>query len=379
MKYKILQLSFILLYTLVGECQDLKFYTPPGDISQNSIGDIHQDVNGFLWFATRHGVNRYNGLEFKNFLSENEDENGLRSNTIKCFLSDTDGNVWIGTLGGGIVIFDIKTNSFSSKYKEVLEGLNHVHINALFMDSQENIWIGTAKSGLKCLEKGSDKLRHFVSSSVTDIIEDENGNILISSRGGGLSFYNPEKDSFSFFNATNIPFLGSDNVIRCLYKGISGTIWIGTNEGVLKLNSDSFGNPIFDKLKLEDSFLNEYLSGVVIQCILEDSQSRLWIATENKGLILYDLKKKMSTKYQYDPKERYNIKSNSIWSLFEDRHGTVWIGTYKNGIKKVDPREQKFQQILASSDTKFYVSYGLISSFAEDDNGNLWVGTDGGG
>jgi signal transduction histidine kinase/ligand-binding sensor domain-containing protein/CheY-like chemotaxis protein/AraC-like DNA-binding protein len=378
-KYKILQLAFILLCALTGQCQDLKFYTPPGNVSQNSIADIHQDKNGFLWFATRHGANRYNGLEFKNFLSEQDNQNGLRNNTTNCFLSDPEGNVWIGTLGGGIVVFDIKTHSFSPKYKEILENLNHAHINSLFMDSHENIWIGTASNGLKCLKKGSDKLRHFTSNDVTDIIEDENGNILISSRGGGLSFYNPEKDFFNFFNAKNIPFLNSDNVIRCLYKGISGIIWIGTNRGVLKLSSDSFGNPIFDKLKLNDPFLNEYLSGVVIQCILEDSQSRLWIGTENKGMILYDLKQQKATKYQYDLQGRYNIKSNSIWSIFEDRDGTVWIGTYKNGIKKVNPREQKFQQILASSDTKFYVSYGLISSFAAGDDENLWVGTDGGG
>jgi len=370
---------FILMNTLLGQSQELKFYTPPGSISQNSIAAIHQDKNGFLWFATRHGANLYNGLEFKSFFSKNETPNGLRNDRISCFLSDSEGNVWIGALGGGIVVYNIETHSFSPKYVEILKSLDHAHVNSIFMDRQENIWIGTSREGLKLLKKDSQELKHFSVGNVTDIIEDENGNILISLRGNGLCFYNPEKDTYRFFNSANVPSMSSDNVVRCLYKGASGIIWIATNQGVLKLSSDSFGNPVFDRLELKDTFLNEYLSSVVIQCILEDSQSRLWIGTENKGLILYDLKKQSATKYQYDLNGRYNIKSNSIWSLFEDRHGTVWVGTYKNGIKKVDPREQKFQQVLASSDTKFHVSYGLISSFAEDENGSLWVGTDGGG
>lgn len=389
-KNKILQLALILLYTSGSQCQDLKFYSPPGNISQNSIEAIHQDKNGFLWFATRHGVNRYNGLEFKSFFSEKESPNGLRSNTINCFMSDAEENVWIGTLGGGIAVFDIKTHSFSSKYTEILENLNHCHINTMFMDSKENIWIGTEKNGLKLLEKGSHQLKNFISNhsednssipsnNITGIIEDEHGNILLSTWGGGLCFYHPEKHLFKVFNDKNAPFVADDNIIRHLAKGVSRNIWVATNRGVLQLSSDSFGNPIFNQLKLNNPSLTEYMEDAAIICLLEDSQSRLWIGTENKGLILYDLKQQEAIKYKYDPKGRYNIKANSIWSLFEDRHGTVWIGTYKNGLKKVDPREQKFQQISASSESKLHVSYGLISSFAEDENGNLWVGTDGGG
>lgn len=388
--HKILKFAFFLLCTLDSQCQDLKFYSTPGNISQNSIEAIHQDKNGFLWFATRHGVNRYNGLEFKSFFSEKESPNGLRSNSISCFISDAEGNVWIGTLGGGIAVFDIRTHSFSSKYTEILEDLNHCHITIMFMDSRENIWIGTDKNGLKILKKGSNKLKHFISrnsedktsipsNSITDIIEDEYGNIIMSTWGAGLCFYYVEKDLFRVFDNTNIPFMADDNVILSLAKGTSGNIWIATSQGVLKLNSDSFGNPIFEQFNYNSSSLTEYMKDVTIISLLEDSQSRLWIGTENKGLILYDLKQEKGTKYQYDPIGRYNIKANSIWSLFEDRHGTVWIGTYKNGIKKVNPSEQKFHQVSASSASKFHVSYGLVSSFVEDENGNLWVGTDGGG
>ena len=162
-------------------------------------------------------------------------------------------------------------------------------------------------------------------------------------------------------------------------RGKNGSIWLGCTNGVLKLETNSVGNPVFSKLKIEDPEINLLLEDVVIHSLIEDSNSRLWIGTENKGLIFYDLKSNQASKFDYADKGKYNIESNSIWSLFEDRHGTVWVGTFKHGIKKVDPREQKFQYIGANADSKLELSYGLVSSFAEDDIGNLWVGTDGGG
>ena len=380
-------LTCLLLCAWKSQCQELKFYTPPGNISQNSISSIHQDKNGFLWFGTRYGVNRYNGLEFKTFLSEKGNDDGLRSNTISCFINDYDGNIWFGTLGGGLTVYDIELQSYSSKYKEALKGIDNYHINTLYMDSKENIWIGTLRNGVKLLKKGADQLKHFVtdpnygipSNKITGINEDKFGNIIISTWNSGLCFYNPNKGVFKTYSHVNEPMIPRDNIIRCLSKGKTEDLWIGTHHGVLKLHTDSLGNPVFNKLSLENAKGEPFLKDGVILCLEEDSKSRLWVGTENKGLLLHDLKQQQTVKYQYDQKEEYNIESNSIWSIFEDQHGTVWVGTYKNGIKKVDPREQKIQKLTARSNSKFNISYGLVSSFAEDENGNLWIGTDGGG
>lgn len=388
-RYKICPLSFLLFISFVLVGQDLKFYTPPGKVSQNSITNIIQDDNGFLWFGTRYGANRYNGLEFKTFLSAKENKLGLRNDAINCFLNDSERNLWIGTLGGGITIFNIDLQNFNTSHNKTLESLNSEQIGALFMDSRKNIWIGTIKSGLKLLEKGSKHLKHFFSevddqrslpsNHIVGIGEDKNGNIVISTWGGGISIYNYERNIFTNYNHENTPLIPKGSIIRSSAQGENGVIWIGCRDGVLKLETNSVGNPVFSKLIAEDPEINALLNDVVIHSILEDSNSRLWIGTENKGLILYDLKTQSSSKFNYADKGKYTIESNSIWSLYEDRHGTIWIGTFKHGIKKVDSREQKFEYVGANKDSKIELSYGLVSSFAEDENGNIWVGTDGGG
>jgi len=80
--------------------QNLKFYRPIGDISQNSITSIVQDHQGFLWFGTKYGLNQYNGVAFHTFLHNKDEENGLTNSSIECLMIDSEQNIWVGTFGG---------------------------------------------------------------------------------------------------------------------------------------------------------------------------------------------------------------------------------------------------------------------------------------
>ena len=370
-------------------CQEIKFYTPAGDLSQNTITDIIQDQNGFLWVGTQYGLNRYNGLEYEVFLPNETQENGISGSSITTLANDTDGNIWIGTYGMGISVVNPNSTSFIEPFSGFNNQINAPFVTDIYFDSNGKVWVGTQKNGLKLVDKQTQKVHHFFAAEgqknrlsvnyVTCITEDINHNILIGTWGGGLSIYNVKKDLFQTINHSTHPLLPNNNIIRCLSKGKNNTIWLGTQQGLFKWQNKSGTNGTLQPLKCIDNKVADILSSAIVLSILEDSQGRLWIGTENKGLFEYDQQSQRMLHYEYDVNYKYSLSSNSIWSLFEDHQGSIWIGTFKKGLLKIDPNEEKFAHISAKFESKHTLSYGLVSAFVEDSDKNIWVGTDGGG
>jgi ligand-binding sensor domain-containing protein len=112
-----LGLQFIFLLCLVISSWSQKFVfekiTTREGLSQNSITDIYQDKNGFLWIGTHDGLNRYDGYNFKIFCVNYCKKNGISSNLVFRITEDEDGNMWLGTSDEGVCKFDVKTEQFT--------------------------------------------------------------------------------------------------------------------------------------------------------------------------------------------------------------------------------------------------------------------------
>ncbi len=378
----------LFLFPFCIYCQEVKFHAPIGSISQNTITTIAQDDYGFLWFGTQYGLNRYNGVDFTTYLHSPTDSLSISNSSIESLMCDSEGNIWVGTYGGGVNILNRKTQSWNKGYGTIQKNLNGHYISVMYEDRAGGIWIGTEKNGLKYWDKKTDEIRHFIarkekyklsSNYITGITEGENGELWIATWGGGICKLDKERSQFDCYKSDASIDLPRDNVIRSFYKGKDGWLWIGTHQGIRKINISTEKGVVFENIETPDKKLFEQLQKAIVLNLIEDSQSQLWIGTENKGLFLYDIKTKSLRLFKYDPNSKYSINSNSIWSLFEDSFKTVWVGTFKNGIRKVDRFEQKFGLISDDSKSKVNISNGLVSAFAEDENGNIWVGTDGGG
>ena len=194
--------------------------------------------------------------------------NSISSNNIKCIKREDSGNLWIGTTGGGINYFNVKTKQFK-RYQRNQQDIFSLHNNdvyALMIDLEENIFVGT-KKGIEKLMKGNVKFEQV--SSINDVLclyEDRFGRIWAGVDDVGLLKYNAEKNIFEPYFQEYLKFC-----IRTMLFDSNDNLWVGGDNGL------SFFN-------LEDSTFINYtrLDGLptnLIMGILEDNYKNLWVST----------------------------------------------------------------------------------------------------
>ena len=152
---KILICLFIsFTYLLYGKDLQFEHLMIEDGLSQSTVFDIIQDSEGFLWFATQDGLNRYDGYSFKIYYSDANITNSITDNNIQVIREDSFGNLWIGTAGGGLNKFNRKAGAFTVyKYDQNdPSSIRSNHVTSILIDNNGIIWIGTLGGGLNKLD-----------------------------------------------------------------------------------------------------------------------------------------------------------------------------------------------------------------------------------
>src|ERR1700758_736459 len=113
--------------------RNLKFthLTANDGLSQGYVTAILQDRRGFMWFATRDGLNRYDGNTFVVYKNNPNDPTSLSSNFIQALMEDDHGDLWIATLTGGINRFDPTTEHFT-RYRHDRSNSNSISGDSVY-------------------------------------------------------------------------------------------------------------------------------------------------------------------------------------------------------------------------------------------------------
>ena len=245
---RILILFSCYTFNLLGQHEQFVFehITQKDGLSQSSVYAIFQDKQGFMWFGTRDGLNRYDGYRFKIFQHKIIDSLSLRSNEVHVIVDDTIGNLWIGTTGGGLNIFDPVHELFYKAAADQLITTTHNMVNSIFRDSKGNMWIGT-KNGLYQASADRDFYRTFkirvkeISEIIDDksykgiivrnIAETRHHNLLLASDHGMLC-YNPKTKTIKLLDTPN-----SQNLIfTTTFQENDSTFWFGLFDyGVMRI------------------------------------------------------------------------------------------------------------------------------------------------
>ncbi|KAA3634908.1 MAG: response regulator [Bacteroidetes bacterium] len=365
--------SFSPTWCFSQKAEDLQIVHLKNELSGNSITAIFQDHQGFLWFGTRSGLYRFNGVEFISYECDHHIPGSLPSCYIQTIYEDKDQQLWIGTLEGGLNKYLRDKDQFVS-YRPSTQNSNSISSDVIweiFEDSKDRMWIGTS-SGLDLFDPEQGTFQNFQPYSnsesirkrlVNFVTEDPRGNIWISTRGNGVLklLENPD-NTFDFETNDSLNRKLTDLYIRCGYQGKNGDIWIGTENGLNRL----FHDP--EKGYQVEAF-PEF--GYAILAVFEDNQGRVWFGAENTGLFMMD---KVTRKViQFSSQANLpGLSSNSVWSIYEDKVETLWFGTFNNGLNKLDKYHIQFRQFKQ-------LPSGNVSCFYEETTGNIWIGTDGGG
>ncbi len=211
--------------------------------------------------------------------------------------------LWIGTYLDGVYVLDMRTGH--TRHYTRGNGLKALTSNEIFCikkDSRGNVWIGTNGDGLNMYEPGSGIFYRFLPNNpgpvegtlplngfIRSIEEDKSGNIWIGSYGTGIAVYNPRYNSFRVLNLKNSN-LPSDNILT-IHADSYDNIWVGTPGGGLCL----FDNKTNRFMAYSET---EGLSNAVVCKILEDDAGKLWLST-NKGISSFDLKTRNFKNYSH--------------------------------------------------------------------------------
>ncbi|WP_299553814.1 hybrid sensor histidine kinase/response regulator transcription factor [Seonamhaeicola sp.] len=302
-------------------------------ITNNSSYSLFIDSNFDLWLGMGDGtVNRTNTSPFEVYqLSPSVPTSSLSFNVVVSLYLNKN-ILWIGTGGGGLDKFDLKTRTFHN-YSHNAESAHSIPSNivmSVIQDSKGNLWTGNSVENILAVKKpDSDEFYEpeikikSVHTIVFDLAEDDKGQIWIATYNRGLYVYNKTLKKYINYQFTNDSGNGLvlDKLLRLLFDS-SGKLWIGTlNNGVQILD---IKKEVFQSL--QDIGFDQVLKITKpVRDIYEDSQKNIWITTEGQGVFRLNIKDNNFKHYS----KTQGFPSNSVYGIIEDNSGNFWFGTNK--------------------------------------------------
>ncbi|MCX6290175.1 MAG: ATP-binding protein [Bacteroidetes bacterium] len=351
-------------------------------LSHATVYCSFQDSQGFMWFGTEDGLNKYDGYSFEVYKSDPADRRTISNNIIRCIFEDSKQNLWVGT-DNGLNVYNRSNGSFSH-YQNVASdaaSLSNNIVSSLAEDKNGTLWIGTS-GGLNAFDHATKKFTVYknnpsdfssISSNViSSLAVDAAGILWIGTAANGLNAFDPAtKKCRRFQSVTNDKQSLSENEITCLKADHSGALWIGTLNGGLNALNTSTGK--FTRYTSEPGGLSQ--NSVFSVC--EDKTGMVWIATMGGGLDAFDPASGKFMVYKYDRQNIESLSSNKTWNIFEDNAGTIWIST-SGGVSYYNRTISKFVTYQANPGADGEVNNNVYSIY-EDQEGRVWTGILGGG
>lgn len=381
----------------------LDTWTTENGLPNNSLLELRQTRDGYLWFTTFNGVGRFDGKNFTILRRANTPM--FRSNVISTFWEDHNENLWFGVQEGGVVCLRkdgtmLRLDSTFGFTDKMIRGWAENLIpsspdyGTVYLTANKGVYAITPDSSGKAFTIRRDAVYNLDTPEVSqEILLDKRGGFWQGTRVG--LYYRPSRlnpQDLRVFNSSNgLP----NKSVECLFEDRSGTIWIGTRKGVCRY---------VDGKIIQDSALQNLTP---VHDFTEDRDGNLWIGADN-GVLLWTKSSPNPHLYRYSTAD--GLSDNSVRSLVEDTEGNIWIGTYYGGLNRlkrgmfsrIEPSMglvnpivyatlqtrdgdmwvatfNGVQCITPKKTTTYTTQNGLVTalarSLAEDSSGNVWIGT----
>lgn len=342
-------------------------------LSNNSVKSIFQDSNGFMWFGTNNGLNRWDGYHFQFFKLPVSERFSFFRRRITAINEDAQHNLWVGALWG-VSVYSGPKKQFQNLFYIPSKGGNPLAMDdfvrgGIQVDKQNNIYIGTESLGLLYCKNATLVAKQIaleengVKSYSYNVrcVKPGNGNkIWVFVQNKGLCLLDQASMTVRVVNSALV-------FANCLEVD-SNKVWIGTPGGVY----------LFDILSntCTKAFTTLYskLSSEFVVSIIKDKNQKIWIGT-NRGInIWYPSLAQMEFLQTDGPK--YSLSTGQADAIFEDKESRKWIGINKGGIIIIDPHKQKFQTVTEDEKKPQGLKGNFVSALYQSPDKNLWIGTE---
>ena len=354
-------------------------------LSDNIVYDIAEDLNTqTLWVGTRTGLSVMRHKQPGSFLNYKSKKSPyhIPCDEINSIIRDNLGNMWLGSIGGGVLLTDTHQSPFTLHRLNLLdEEIPNTSVRAMFTDSERNIWMGIGTYGLACQNHATGQLMLYshmpefagiksVPTIYTIIQRKESGDIWIGTYDGGIFVYRKGM-RVQNLDPDNCDFLSS-SCVSALYEDKFGNCWVGTRGGISVALADGESYN-FGTIDFGEGLTNAWF---YVRDIVADTDNSMWIATSNYGIvhIMGDVKKPGTLKYKNYSFRNQKLLTNTVLSLHVDKQGRLWAGTEGGGLYLYERDKQSF----TAKSKEYNIPGDMVGSIEEDNKGNLWLGTNNG-
>ncbi len=352
------------------------FLPLPKGLTNNTVTSIIQDKQGFIWMGTFTGLNKFDGYSYEAFEYNLLKSNTISNSRINDLQLDPDGNILIGTYGGGLNIFNKTTRKLSCIYiGDGPEDLQSNNIRKILV-SKGFLILAATDNGLYQIRNDSSyliPLNGIDQQLVTSITETTDGEIWVGTQQNGL--YKLTVGSKDVVKSENIEIPGKSKNIRTLMGDYKGNLWISYFENGFSQLKIEKGNVV--KI-VHSSDVYQDIDKLPVQTIFCNINGEVWLGTENYGLAIVEPGSQSFTHYMYDENAENSLPDNSIWSIYRDISGVMWLGTYSHGAYRIDPFWNKFDQYLSINNfLNSKLKSSAVTSFYTADKNSIILTSDG--
>jgi ligand-binding sensor domain-containing protein/nitrogen-specific signal transduction histidine kinase len=362
---KFILLFFLLVPSLHILAQPYYFrhYQVESGLSNNTVYCSIQDKNGFMWFGTRDGLDRFDGYRFKTFNSQSKDESSLTSDYIFSLAIDSSNQLWVGC-EKGLYSFDAQKDQLVT----VIDSLKN--IQELFVDKKGQIWF--ISNVMLChYDSKQKKLTTFPVSKyfeASSICQTQDGSMWFSTNDGFVQRYNQLSNYFTRYSVFDHSPPATSHSIEKIVAADSTFLFIGTSSQGIKKFDCSTGT-YSDVLQY-----NHDRTTIFVRDILKVHEGEFWFATES-GLFILNTQNGSVTNLKKNFLDPYSLSDNAVYTLNKDKEGGIWAGTFFGGINYFSKQSVTFQKYLPDY-SKNSISGSAVREICEDGFGNIWIGTE---
>lgn len=351
----IILLNFLGVFTFASYIKNINI---EDGLSNRRVYGSANDSKGYIWFATKTHIDRFDGEQFDSYkLSDNEKNRGIISDNQDKLYAFTERSIYF---------YNEKNDRFDLLYTldSGIDFFREASLNTLFFDSKDRLYAGTSK-GLIVFENSNPHYpKDFYGTQVHSFTNYINDKVLI---GTSTGLYKISWDSGTIgFDGMLFPGIFKKFRIQSIYfDQNTGSLLIGT-----------FAHGLYITLSIDNSSPDKLLSiSLPIKKISLISGNEIWIGSDGDGIYVFDrftlkLKKRIAQSEIGDEK----IEANGIYDILE-ANNSVWISTYTGGVYMLNTRSIVDKVFTHEKYNKNSLNNDHVNAILEDSNGDIWFGT----
>lgn len=334
-------------------------------LSNNSVNTIYKDRDGFMWFGTTTGLNRYDGYTFKVYQHVENEPGSLPDNYITDIVEMPDGRFWINT-ARGYVLFDKERDCFITDVTGFMKNLESWGVpEQVFVDREGNTWISVAGEGCYRYKEGGKRLffsymEHSLPEyGVTQMAECSDGILLIYNTGL-LVCLDRATLTIKWKSDEITKHMPAGKTIEIsLFVDRDNCIWAYSLMGIWAYDCGT------KSWRTDLTGIWSSRPDVIIHAVAQDIEGKIWVGKDYDGIDVLEKETGNVTSLVAHDDNGRSLPHNTIYDLYADRDGIMWVGTYKKGVSYYSESIFKFNMY----------EWGDITCIEQADENRLWLGT----